>query len=233
MIKAELISRSPVRVFEKSIRGGLGAGEIGVIASPSGIGKTSVLVQIAMDKLIQGKKVIHVSFSQHTDYVLAWYEDIFEEFTKKKNLVQPGEIKNELVKNRVLLNFSQDGVTGQQIVKSLKALIVEGGFGADSIIVDGFDFDKASRERMEAVKAGAGELGVSFWYSCNVKGPESYSKQGMPLVIKDFADLIDVVVVLEPQGDHIAFSARKDRGSANLEHLALKLDPKTLLLLEE
>ena len=72
MITDEIVQRSPVRVFEKSIQGGLQSGEIGIIASPSGIGKTSVLVQLALDKLLQGKKVIHVSFTQHTDYVISW-----------------------------------------------------------------------------------------------------------------------------------------------------------------
>jgi hypothetical protein len=234
MIKEELIQRSPVRIFEKSIHAGLKAGEVGVIAAPSGIGKTSVLVQIAIDKLLQGKKVIHVSFTQHTDYVLAWYEDIFDEFTKKKNLDHPQDVKDELIKNRVLLNFSQDGVTGPTILKSLKALIEEGGFPADSIIIDGFDFSKTSRDRMEAVKAGAKELGVSFWYSCNVKGDGPlYDKKDIPLIIKDYQDLFDVIIVLEAMPDHIALTASKDRDTTNLEHLAVKLDPKTLLILEE
>jgi hypothetical protein len=233
MIKEELIQRSPVRIFEKSIHGGLKAGEIGIIASPSGIGKTSVLVQIALDKLLQGKKVIHVSFSQHTNYVFAWYEDIFDEFIKKKNLDRPQEVKDELVKNRVLLNYSQDGVTGPHILQSLKSMIQDGGFNAEVIIVDGFDFSRTDRERMEAVKAGARELGVSFWYSCTVKGDGPlYDKNGIPLVVKDYLDLVEVVIVLEPKPDHIELSASKDRDTVSLEHLALRLDPKTLLILE-
>jgi KaiC/GvpD/RAD55 family RecA-like ATPase len=77
MIKKELVERSPVRILEKSTKGGVGQGNIGVIASRKGIGKTAVLVQIAMDKLLQGKHVIHVSFTAHTDYIIAWYENIF------------------------------------------------------------------------------------------------------------------------------------------------------------
>jgi hypothetical protein len=236
MIKEELVQRSPVRIFEKSIHGGLKPGEIGIIASPSGLGKTSVLVQIALDKLLQEKKIIHVSFTQHTQYVLSWYEDIFDEFTRKKNLDRLEEVKNGIVKNRVLLNFSQDGVTGPMILKSLKALIVEGGFGAESIIIDGFDFGRTNRERMEAVKAGAKELGISFWYSCTVQAQapaQAYNKNRIPLVVKDYADLLDVIIVLDPKPDHIELSASKDRGETSLEHLAVKLDPKTLLILEE
>ncbi|MDR2069155.1 MAG: hypothetical protein LBP71_04735 [Spirochaetaceae bacterium] len=233
MVKQELISRSPVRIFERSIHGGLKPGEVGIIASQSGIGKTSVLVQIALDKLLQAKKVIHVSFTQHTDYVLAWYEDIFNEFIKKKNLENTGDIKSELVRNRVLMNFSQDGVTGGQIIRSLKAMIVEGGFKADALIVDGIDFSRINGERIAGVKEFARETGLSVWYSCTVKGAlPHYDKRNIPLVIKDYVDLIDVVIVLEPKPDHIELTAAKDRNVFNPEHMALRLDPKTMLILE-
>jgi RecA-family ATPase len=232
MVKQELVQRSPVRIFEKSIHGGLRAGEVGIISSQSGVGKTSVLVQLALDKLLQAKKVIHVSFTQHTDYVLAWYEDIFDEFTQKKNLENVRDVKNELIKNRVLMNFNQDGVTADQILRSLRAMIVDGGFGAEALIIDGFDFSKMTRERIAATRDFARELGLSVWYSCTVQGEGSaYDKKNIPLVIGDFVELVDVVVVLSPKQDHIALTVSKDRNVYNPEHLALKLDPKTLLIL--
>jgi hypothetical protein len=45
-------------------------------------------------------------------------------------------------------------------------------------------------------------------------------------------DLIDVVIVLEPKPDHIELSVSKDRNTYNPDAMALKLDPKTLLILE-
>ena len=232
MVKEELIQRSPVRIFERSIHGGLKAGEIGIIASQSGIGKTSVLVQLGLDKLLQAKKVIHVSFTQHTHYVLAWYEDIFDEFISRKNLENAADVKNEVVKNRVLMNFNQDGMSGDQILKSLRAMIVDGGFKAEAIIVDGFDFSRTDHERIAAVKAFAGELGLSIWYSCTVKGEDQYDKQNIPLLLKDYIDLIDVVIVLEPKPDHIELTVSKDRDAHDTRALAMRLDPKTLLILE-
>jgi hypothetical protein len=244
MVKQELIQRSPVRIFEKSIHGGLKPGEIGIIASQSGLGKTSVLVQIALDKLLQAKKVIHVSFTQHTDYVLAWYEDIFNESISKKNLENVREVKNELIKNRVLMNFSQEGISGDQILRSLKAMIVEGGFAAEALIVDGFHFSPEDGERLAKVKQFAADSNLSVWYSCTVpdgpgsqetrikQGPGGYDKRDIPLVFKDYAELLDVVIVLEPKPDHIELTVSKDRDIYNPEHMALRLDPKTLLILE-
>jgi hypothetical protein len=236
VIKEELVSRSPVRIFEKSIHGGLKTGEIGVVAAQSGIGKTSVLVQIALDKLLQNKKVIHVSFSQHTDYVLTWYTDIFNEFIKKKNLEKAQEIKTELIKNRVLMNFNQDGVTSEMILRSIKAMINEGGFKADALIIDGFDFSRTSRERLSLVKDFAKELNLEVWYSCNVgagggsSGTSLYDKRKIPVIFGDFADLFDVIIVLEPRQDHIELSVSRDRNTFNPDAMALKLDPKTLLI---
>ena len=233
MVKEELIQRSPVRIFMNSIDGGLKPGELGVVASPSGIGKTSVLVQIALDKLLQGGKVIHVSFTQHTDYILAWYEDIFNEFIKKKNLENEQDVKNEIVKNRVLMKFNQGGVSSEQISRSLRALIKDGGFDAETIIVDGFDFAVTSADHISAIKSFAAEVGVSVWYACNVRDSQAfYDQQRIPLEMKDFADLFTVIIVLEPKQDHIAFTVSRLANASGPENLALKLDPRTMLILE-
>ena len=233
MVKDELVQRSPIRVFMNSIHGGLGPGELGLIASPSGIGKTSVLVQIALDKLLQGKKVIHISFTQHTDYVLSWYAHIFDEFIRKKNLENEEDVKNDIVKNRVLMKFNQEGLSVDQILKSLRALIRDGGFNAESVIIDGFDFSLATEEHIAAFKAFAAEMGVSVWYSCTVMGAEPlYDKRNIPLLLKGCADLFEAIIVLDQKPEYIALTVSRDRDAYSPEHLALKLDPKTLLILE-
>jgi len=235
MVKAELIQRSPLRLFEQSIHGGLKTGEMGIIVSQAGIGKTSMLVQFALDELLQGKKVIHVSFTKHSHYVLAWYEDIFDELIDKKNLDNAADVKDEIVKNRVLMNFNQEVMSNEQILKSLRAMIIDGGFAAESLIVDGLDFSRAGRERIANVKAFAKELGLSVWYSCTVKENNQpwYDGEKIPIAIKDFVDLIDIVIVLEPKADHIELSVSKDRGEGGIKPLAMRLDPRTLLISEK
>ncbi|MCL1991871.1 MAG: hypothetical protein FWG66_02865 [Spirochaetes bacterium] len=230
----ELAQHSSIRILEQSIDGGLKAGEIGVIASPSGIGKTSVLVQLALDKLLQAKKIIHVSFTQHTNYVFVWYEDLFGEFAKRKNFKSTPEMKADLVKNRVLMNFNQDGISKEQILRSLRAMIVEGGFAAEAVIIDGFDFSRTTYDCIASVKAFAKELGLCVWYSCNVKDGEGQHdvSSGMPLLLKTFEDQLDVVITLGAKQDYIELCVTKDRQAAASQHKALRLDPKTMLILE-
>lgn len=233
MLKEELIAKSPVRFLEKSIEGGLKAGNIGVVASRKGVGKTSVLVQIALDKLMQGEKVIHVSFSSHTSHVIAWYEDILDELAKRRNLENLEDTKDEAVKNRVIMNFAQEGISIEQILGSLRAMIVSGGFRASTIIVDGFDFAKATPDRLAKVKDFAAEMGLEIWYSCTLSGEEPVlDKNNMPVVLRGFVPSLAVVIVLEPKTEYIHFVVVKDHDRINPHDLKLKLDAKTLLIAE-
>ncbi len=234
MVKQDFIQRSPMRILEKSINGGLKGGEIGVISSKKGVGKTAVLVQIALDKLLQGNRVVHVSFYQHADYVMQWYEDIFHELSRKKNLENASDVKSDLIMNRVIMNFNQDSLTTDQILKSLNALIVDGGFKAQALIIDGYDFAKSNCQTIEAFKSFAKKLNLEIWFSCTVNDNDSLSdKKTLPAVLKELQNEIDVIVSLDPKAEFIHFNVTKDRSELSPEGFDdLKLDPKTLLVAE-
>ncbi|MCX7774864.1 MAG: hypothetical protein WHT81_06790 [Rectinemataceae bacterium] len=233
MIKEEFIRKSPVRIFERSIEGGLKPGNIGILASRKGVGKTSVLVQIALDKLMQGEKIIHVSFNAHTSYVISWYENIFSEIARRRNLENIAEIKDQLVRNRVIMNFTQEGISVDQIIRAIRALIIDGGFDAKTIIVDGFDFTRATQERFEKVKAFLQELNLEAWYTCTLASEEPVlDKDNMPIVLRPIEPYLSVIVVLEPRHDYIHFRVVKDHNRYNPEEMRLMLDAKTLLIAE-
>ncbi|HAP44367.1 MAG: hypothetical protein A2087_03890 [Spirochaetes bacterium GWD1_61_31] len=233
MLKEELIKKSPVRILEKGIEGGLMAGNIGVISSRKGIGKTSVLVQLAMDKLMQNKKVIHVSFTTQTSYVIAWYENIFTEVAKRKSLEHFGDVHDELVKNRVIMNFNQDSIDVNQMIKSLRALIADGGFNAESVIIDGFDFARAAVDHMTKMRAFAKEMNLEVWFSCTMAGQEPLlDKHNVPVILRNYLDNISVLINLDPQVEYIHFIVVKDHDRMNPADLHIKLDAKTLLIAE-
>ena len=64
MYSKELNERNPLRLFEHSIHGGLGRGNIGVVVARHGIGKTAFLVGSPSTTLMRGRKVLHVSLGQ-------------------------------------------------------------------------------------------------------------------------------------------------------------------------
>jgi len=232
MVKDELIKRSPLRVLEKSIHGGLGTGNIGVLASPKGVGKTACLVHIATDKLFQGKHVIHVSYSSRVDHIITWYEDIFKEIAKKKKLESAVDVHDEIIKNRVIMNFKQEGTRTEQVLKSVEAMITFGKFAADAIIVDGYDFTKSTCEDIGKFRDFAGKLGLEVWFSASLKEAISplYGPDGIPTILSPLCPAIDVLITLHAMGDYVELRVVKDRQHPAPGVLPLKLDPKTLLI---
>lgn len=234
MVKEELIKRSPLRLLEKSIHGGVGAGNIGVIAARKGTGKTACLVHIATDQLFQSKHVIHVSFSGRTDHIISWYEDIFGEIAKKRHLEQAMEVHDDLIKNRVIMNFNQEGVTREQLLRSISALVDDGNFEADVIVVDGYDFEKGEVETLQALRSFAAEHGLTVWFTASTHRENAITDdRGVPNEVLRFIDEIAVLITMAPEQDHLKLRLVKDHDQFREEDLHLELDSKTLLIREE
>ncbi len=234
MVKEELIARSPLRVFETSIHGGLGKGNLGVLTSRKGVGKTACLVHIATDKLLRDHHVIHVSFSQNVDHVLSWYEDIFEEISRIKHLEHARDVHDEIVRNRVIMNFSQKDVAIDQIISSLRAMIVDGGFKADAVMFDGYRLSDDNCEDLGRIRDFAQEMDLEVWFSVSALSEDvPYDEFGVSAPVKELCYYIDVLIGLTFVDDHVALTLVKDQGEEVQKHMSLKLDPKSLLIMRE
>ena len=234
MVRSELVKRSPLRILDQSIHGGLESGGIGVIASRKGVGKTACLVHLATDQLFQEKHVIHVSFSSRTDHIISWYEDIFREIARKRELEDAMDVHDEIIKNRVVMNFSQEGVSAEQVIKSIRAMIVDGNFKADVIMIDGYDFEKGTVESLKMLKEFVADLGITAWFTATLHREDpTTDENGVPQILHPYVDVFSVLIRLAPTDEHIKLSLVKDHETYPHEDLHLRLDPRTLLIAED
>lgn len=233
MVKEELIQRSPLRHLERSTHGGVAPGTIGVIAARKGTGKTACLVHIATDQLFQEKHVIHVSFAARTDHIVTWYEDIFREIAKRRHLEDAMDVHDQVIRNRVILNFAQDGVSPAQVLRSVRAIVGEGNFAADTIVVDGYDFEHGTPAMLQEFQAFAKENGLVVWFSASThrENPEP-DKHGVPKLLQPYMEYVSLLIALKPEADHVSFRLVKDHGQYRTEDLNLQLDSRTLLIRE-
>jgi len=88
------------------VGGGLGAGELGVIAAPSGIGKSWALSTIGANAARAGKRVVHYTLELNENYMGLRYDTIFTG-------IEPGNIPEHPEKVREAV----DGVQGDIIIK--------------------------------------------------------------------------------------------------------------------
>jgi molybdopterin-guanine dinucleotide biosynthesis protein len=221
MIQSEILDRSPARIIDKALGGKMNPGELGIVASKRGVGKTSVLVQIAIDCMLQNKAVVHISFNQQASYVMEWYEDIFAEIAQQKNLGDVSDVKNEFAKHRVILNFNQEVITIEKMAKTLRAL-ASSGINQDYVIIDGLNFNKLDDDDLKKLKEFAAADGNSIWCSYDIETSDDV----VPAKVADQADIL--TIVSSKQGE-ILLEMTKLRDS-NSPNVTAKLDSKTLLI---
>ena len=81
-----LNARSPMRLLEKGLHGGLGPGNLGIVLAGHGVGKGSVLVGVALDELLRSGNVLHVSLNHPVAHVRAHYDTVFEDLAATTHL---------------------------------------------------------------------------------------------------------------------------------------------------
>ncbi|MCQ2398097.1 MAG: hypothetical protein MJ052_02195 [Sphaerochaetaceae bacterium] len=231
----ELIRKSPVRVFDKSINGGLGKGNLGVLTSPHGVGKTACLVHLALDKLLRGENVVHISFGSNVEHIMNWYKEAFREITDYKSMDDACEVYDRIRANRVMMNFSQENVGVDKILASLETLIKQGSFKADTLFFDGYKMTVASEDDILKIKKFAGEMQVEVWFCVSPVRPDVvYDAYGIANTLEPYRDVIDVLVGLHynDSKNSVIMTVVKDH-KQNIAHPAgVTLDPKTMLMIE-
>ena len=226
MYRKFLNARSPLRLLEKGLHGGLGKGNLGLVLAGRGVGKTACLVGIALDELLRGGHVLHVALDQTVAHVRAFYDTVFDDLTSSVHLEDARGEHADVDRRRHIRAYPAGGFSSAKLREAIK-FAGEAGSSPCLIILEGYDLSAAPRDEVLDLQALASELQAEIWLSASVPGERV---EGLPPKIKAVEDLLSVVLALEPGDAAVALRALKDHTSPDLSALHVALDPKTLLL---
>ncbi|MFA5468997.1 MAG: hypothetical protein WC224_08090 [Sphaerochaetaceae bacterium] len=229
----ELNALSPLRAFEESLGGGLGRGNLGVLVSRHGIGKTACLVHLATDKLFRNEHIVHVSFSGNVEHVINWYKEVFRQISEDKPLKDASAIYNSILANRVVMNFSQENISVEKVLNSLETLIRQGSFNADAVMLDGYKLTLASEDDVRKIKQFAQDMRIEVWFSVSPVRPNvEFDENGVPSTIFKYEELIDALIGLkyDEAVDKVVMTLVKHEGIIDPKPMRVTLDPKTMLI---
>ncbi|MGH0032622.1 MAG: hypothetical protein ACQGVC_22750 [Myxococcota bacterium] len=225
MYRKFLNARSPLRLLEKGLHGGLGNGNLGVIVAGHGVGKTSFLVGVAVDELLRSGTVLHVSLSHNVSHVRAHYDTVFDELAHSTHLEDGPKIHAEIDRQRSIRVYPPNGLTTAKLRDAVK-LETEAGKKPSLIIIEGIDLAELAPTDVQDLKALAGELDAEVWLESTDDGRTIRVPKG----VEALGDLVSVILALEPAEDTVGLRALKDHDNPDLSELHVALDPRTLLL---
>lgn len=228
MGKKELITSNPLRVLGLDNKAEKGRQSLGLVMARAGLGKTAILVQIALDSMLRGNKVLHVSIGETIEKTRDRYDEILALMATDRS---SGEI-TEVGRNRMIMTFKENIFTRAMLEERLKDLIHQDIFKPDCLIIDGYDFDGNGRQAMAELKQLMADLGISvIWFSAiSHRNDTRVSADGVPAPCHTIDDLFEVILLIKPEEKVMKLDILRCAYCEVEPGTTLMLDPSTMLI---
>jgi len=233
MHRKEINERSPLRVLEQSIHGGLGRGKLGVVVARHGVGKTAFLIGVALDDLMRDRKVLHVTLEEGVERLRAFYDEVFTDLARSQSLEDAWKVRVEIERNRRIHCYSPGVFTPDKLRETLSFLRGHTDFTPAAILVDGYDFEHAVPDDLVALRDIAREADAELWMSALTHREAARNERGVPEPVAHVEAAIDVILSMAHDGRAVHVGLHKDHDNPDVPDLKLALDPTTLLIIRE
>lgn len=225
----ELIVNNPLRALglEDKADGKVQA-MMGLVMARAGLGKTAILVQFALDCMLLGNKVLHVSIGEGVDKTRTWYDDILSLLTDGEKI----ESIPEVMQNRMIMTFKESSFSKSLLEERLDDLVQQNIYKPECLIIDGYDFESNDKKSLEDLRDFMNERGLKMiWFSAvSHRGDDRVSLDGVPAPCHEVDSLFDTVLLINPEGDAMKLDIVKCDSCSVDPGSTLMLDPSTMLI---
>ena len=172
---ARITVKTPWDVINDITDGGLGAGELGVVVAPAGIGKSWTLQALGSEVVRQGKTVVHYTLELNENYVGLRYDSIFSGVTTGNIKYHKEDVEKKLqsLPGKLLIKYFPTKAASVNTIGAHLKQIELSGVDIDMVIVDYADILMPTgnfKEKRHAIgtiyedlRGLAGELEIPIW----------------------------------------------------------------------
>jgi hypothetical protein len=231
MLKKDLILRNPLRHLEYETEDILPEGGFGAILSRAGVGKTALLVQLALNNMLRNKNILHISLTEPVKKVGLWYESALRNIAAEHHIQEIHKLWEAILPHRFIMSFRVEGFTVPKLEERLTDLSEQGIFFPQMVLVDGLPFEDATDHCLKELKEFARAHALHVWFAVRTHQDDEAGDNEIPQRLSSISDLFEVVIMLQPEGKQIHVRLLKGRTGVSA-YRPLFLDPSTMLIKE-
>ena len=227
----ELMERSPLRTFEKAIGGELGPGQIGIVIARHGAGKTPFVVGMALDAILRGKKLLHVSLDMKTEHVREFYDQIFAEYVRIAHLQDTLQLHLDMERARRIHAYLAASFGLEKFKTAVSFMRDHASFTPDIIVVDEYDFAHASAADLAGIAEVASEAKAALWMTAVRHREEPITDpDGIPAPVATHKARATAIIDLHTADQGVKVRLLKPAGYGTDGTLPFVLDPTSMLM---
>ncbi len=224
------LRRSPRKLLERDGHPGPGPGRLALIMARAGIGKTAFLVDVGLDAMLAGQKVLHISLGGTVDKIRTWYDDILVELLRsQKQLEHRASVQAAIEPLRHIHTYDYP-FNATRLREGLRLLKNTLDFEPQVLLLDDVNAERLDAEMAASLKAVAAEAGFEMWMACQTHRKEPARSGHLPHPADQFEDQIDLAFQLVAEDEKVRLHLLKDHDRILDEELHILLDPETHLV---
>lgn len=196
-MKKEIVVPNPLKQLGYDSEDVLAGGCLGAITARAGVGKTALLVQIALGSLLRANPVLHISLNDPVEKVCLKYEEIFRNVTSIRSVKASDEFWETILPNRFIMTFKVAGFSAPKLDERIGDLTEQGIFFPRMMVIDGLPFDEAPRKTFVDLKTLAHKHQLPIWFTVRTHRHKTPGTDGVPLPLMHIADLFEIILELQ------------------------------------
>lgn len=229
MLKKELLLQTSLWFIERESEDDLPKGNFGAVLARAGVGKTAILVQLALNSLMKGKNVLHISLNDPVKKIDLWYKEVFRHLTHPYDANTANQLWESILPHRFIMTFRVEGFSASKLEERMADLREQDIFSPQVVLIDGFQFDENSKTSLSDLKRMAEKYSLYFWFTLKTHRHEKSGPNGLPIALSNVVDLFDFIIQLQPKAKEIHLKTLKGMIPGS-DQPVLFLDPSTMLL---
>jgi len=224
MLDDELVKKNPLRRLDSQQQGLLPSGNLGLVVAPAGTGKTAFLVQLALDNLLRGEAVLHLSVAGKLQRIRSWYKELLLQLAGGQATAGLRRVEASMQSRQLIITFRKPAGLAARLSERLQQLDAQDIFQPTVVVVDGLGSGGELPGLLGQLAGIAAERNLSLWASLRQEAARPRNELPAELLAA-----CAVVVYLEAAGPAVKLHLAKAPDLPSPPP-PLLLDPQTLLL---
>jgi len=195
---SDTVDRGPLRAIQAALGGGLRPGEVGAVHARAGVGKSSLLVHLALEKLLRDEAVLHVAVQGGSEGVRDAYESIYAGLHHEQKPLERAESLLTVERHRIIHCTRGAPPSAERIDGLLDTLADVIEFSTRLVVIDGW---QPNADQAAALRALATRRAVTIWVAFTPSQPIDESA-------------FDAVLEMVPERAVVWLHLRKGRSGA-------------------
>ena len=227
MLKKDLIDRSPVcKILNPD---SITQVKFGAVLSRAGVGKTQFLVQIALTRLLNNEKTLHISLNDPMEKINLRYMDSYSNLVDSIGYVDPQKAKRlweDINQLKVGISYNEASFDPKKISDYLNSFKKNNDELPTILVIDGLNFEKDLSSLLDQLGDISDNFNIAIWFSMRTHREESLCKDGYPIQLDKVKNLFDKALCLNPKDNKIEATVLKNGEDKDRKYL---LDPATMM----